>query len=131
MGQPPPHRHLWLCFCLILSFVAEHYFGIADITGAYFAGLILCNIMEAREYINKKMTVLGYMIFSPIFFASIGIKTELDGMTASLLVFSVALLMVAILTKIVGCGLAPRSWALPGRIPSRSASAWFRAARSR
>ena len=105
------HRRIAIygfAFCLILSFVAEHYFGIADITGAYFAGLILCNIMEAREYINKKMTVLGYMIFSPIFFASIGIKTELDGMTASLLVFSVALLVVAILTKIVGCGLGAK-----------------------
>lgn len=95
-------------FCLILSFVAEHYFGIADITGAYFAGLILCNIMEAREYINKKMTVLGYMIFSPIFFASIGIKTELSGLTGSLIVFSVVLLLVAILTKIIGCGLGAK-----------------------
>lgn len=95
-------------FCLILSFVAEHYFGIADITGAYFAGLILCNIMDARTYINKKMTVLGYMIFSPIFFASIGIKTELSGMTANLLVFSAALLVVAILSKIIGCGLGAK-----------------------
>ena len=62
-----------LSFCLIMAFVAEHYFGIADITGAYFAGLILCNLMEAREYINKKMNIVSYMIFSPIFFASIGI----------------------------------------------------------
>lgn len=97
-----------LSFCLIMAFVAEHYFGIADITGAYFAGLILCNLMEAREYINKKMNIVSYMIFSPIFFASIGIKTELHGMTTSLLIFSVALLVVAILTKIIGCGLGAR-----------------------
>ncbi len=97
-----------LSFCLIMAFVAEHYFGIADITGAYFAGLILCNLMEAREYINKKMNIVSYMIFSPIFFASIGIKTELHGMTASLLWFSVVLLIVAILTKIIGCGLGAR-----------------------
>nr|WP_297280475.1 cation:proton antiporter [uncultured Butyricicoccus sp.] len=105
------HRRIAIyafAFCLILSFVAEHYFGIADITGAYFAGLILCNIMEAREYITKKMNILGYMIFAPVFFASMGIKTELDGMTASLLVFSVCLLLVAILTKIVGCGLGAK-----------------------
>lgn len=95
-------------FCLIMAFVAEHYFGIADITGAYFAGLILCNLMEAREYINKKMNIVSYMIFSPIFFASIGIKTELHGMTPNLLFFSVALLIVAILTKIIGCGLGAR-----------------------
>ncbi len=97
-----------LSFCLIMAFVAEHYFGIADITGAYFAGLILCNLMEAREYINKKMNIVSYMIFSPIFFASIGIKTELHGMTANLLWFSLVLLVVAILTKIIGCGLGAK-----------------------
>lgn len=97
-----------LAFCLILSFVAEHYFGIADITGAYFAGLILCNIMEAREYINKKVNIMAYMFFSPVFFASMGIKTELDGMTTSLLIFSIALLVIAILTKIIGCGLGAK-----------------------
>ena len=97
-----------LSFCLILSFVAEHYFGIADITGAYFAGLILCNLLEAREYINKKVNILAYMFFSPVFFASMGIKTELDGMTGSLLIFSFALLAVAIITKIVGCGLCAK-----------------------
>ena len=97
-----------LSFCLILSFVAEHYFGIADITGAYFAGLILCNLLEAREYINKKVNILAYMFFSPVFFASMGIKTELDGMTGSLLIFSFALLAIAIITKIVGCGLGAK-----------------------
>lgn len=97
-----------LSFCLILSFVAEHYFGIADITGAYFAGLILCNLLEAREYINKKVNILAYMFFSPVFFASMGIKTELDGMTGSLLIFSFALLAVAIITKIIGCGLGAK-----------------------
>ncbi len=97
-----------LSFCLILSFVAEHYFGIADITGAYFAGLILCNLLEAREYINKKVNILAYMFFSPVFLASMGIKTELDGMTGSLLIFSFALLAVAIITKIVGCGLGAK-----------------------
>ena len=97
-----------LSFCLILSFVAEHYFGIADITGAYFAGLILCNLLEAREYINKKVNILAYMFFSPVFFASMGIKTELDGMTGSLLIFSFPLLAVAIITKIIGCGLGAK-----------------------
>lgn len=97
-----------LSFCLIMAFVAEHYFGIADITGAYFAGLILCNLLEAREYINKKVNIMAYMFFAPVFFASMGIKTELDGMTTSLLIFSIALLVIAILTKIIGCGLGAK-----------------------
>ncbi len=95
-------------FCLVLSFVAEHYFGIADITGAYFAGLIICNIDKTKTYIAGKLTVLSYMMFSPLFFASIGIKTQLSGFTTPLLIFSLVLLLVAILTKIIGCGLGAK-----------------------
>ena len=95
-------------FCLILSFVAEHFFGIADITGAYFAGLIICNINKTKNYIAGKLTVLSYMMFSPLFFASIGIKTNLDGFTQPLLIFSLVLLVVAILSKVIGCGIGAK-----------------------
>lgn len=92
---------------LFIAFISEHYFGIADITGAYLLGLLL-STFEIRQYIAKKMTVPSYLFFSPIFFASIGIKTELSGMTMSLLIFSLLLLVVAILSKIIGCGLGAR-----------------------
>ena len=95
-------------FCLVLSYIAETVFGIADITGAYFAGLFLCNIYKTRSYIAKKMTVVSYMVFSPVFFASIGIKTELGGMNAAILGFSAALLVVALLSKVIGCGLGAK-----------------------
>lgn len=91
-----------LAFCFILAYLSEKLFGIADLTGAYFAGIILCNI-GGKEYVAKKTTILSYLIFSPIFFASIGIKTNLHGITTSIIIFSVVLLVVAILTKIIGC----------------------------
>ena len=72
-----------LAFCLVLSYIAERVFGIADITGAYLAGLILCNIMDLREYVAKKINIMNYMFFAPVFFASIGIKTELGGMNTA------------------------------------------------
>ncbi len=96
-----------LTFCLMMSYVAEQYFGVADITGAYFAGVILCNF-GIKEYIDQKVSILSYMFFSPIFFASIGIKTSLSGITSQLLVFAVILMIIAILTKIVGCGLGAK-----------------------
>lgn len=102
-----------LAFCLILSYVAERFFGIADITGAYFAGIILCNIWNLREYLAKKINIVSYMFFSPIFFASIGIKTNLSGFTAQLAGFSAVLLVVAILTKVVGCGLGAKLCRFP------------------
>ena len=111
-------EHLWgehrriaiyaLAFCFILSYCAEGFFGIADITGAYFAGLILCDLSDTRQYAAKKMNVMGYMLFSPIFFASIGIKTDLSGFGGSLVAFAIALTVVAIVTKIIGCGIGAR-----------------------
>lgn len=91
-----------LAFCFILAYLSERVFGIADLTGAYFAGIILCNI-GGKEYVARKTNILSYLIFSPIFFASIGIKTNIQGITSGIIIFSLALLIVAILTKIIGC----------------------------
>ena len=51
-----------LVLCLILSYVSEKYFGIADITGAYFAGIIICN-MGVKDYISVKINILSYTHF--------------------------------------------------------------------
>ena len=93
------HRRIAIyavAFAFLMSYVAERYFGIADITGAYFAGIVMCRLSSARDYVASKTNVLGYMLFSPLFFASIGI------------IFAVVLTIVAILTKIIGCGIGAR-----------------------
>lgn len=97
-----------LVFAFLMSYAAERFFGIADITGAYFAGIVMCNISATRDYVASKTNVLGYMLFSPLFFASIGIKTDLEGLTGTLVLFAVLLTLVAILSKIIGCGLGAR-----------------------
>lgn len=96
-----------LALCLIMAYIAEKYFGIADITGAYVAGLILCSIHDTG-YIAEKMDINSYMIFGPIFFASIGLKTNISNMDTSILLFSIAFVAVGLITKIVGCGLVAR-----------------------
>ncbi len=98
-----------LAFCFILSFCAERFFGVADITGAYFAGVILCNF-GVKNYIDQRFEILGYLFFSPIFFASIGLKTNLTELASNptIILFAVVLLAVAIVSKIVGCGLGAK-----------------------
>ena len=93
-----------LAYCLALSYIAEAYFGIADITGAYVAGIILCSIQDS-EYIAEKMDINSYMLFGPVFFASIGLKTNIDNLNAEILLFSVGFVIVALITKIIGSGL--------------------------
>ena len=106
-----PHQRripiMGLCLCFALSYIAEVYFGIADITGAYVAGIILCNLRDS-DYIAEKMDIHSYMLFGPVFFASIGLKTRFDGFTVSLLIFSLAFVVVAMIKKIIGCGLVAR-----------------------
>lgn len=97
-----------LAFCLAVSYASEEFFGIADITGAYFAGVMLSGTRKATEYIFDCTNKMSYMFFSPIFFASIGIKTELAGLNGNLILFAVVLTAVAIITKIIGCGLGAR-----------------------
>ena len=93
-----------LALCLAMAYIAEKYFGIADITGAYVAGIILCSIRDS-EYIASKMDTNSYILFGPVFFASIGLKTNLDSLNASILIFSIAFVAVGLVSKIVGCGI--------------------------
>ena len=53
---------------------------------------------------ESKIDINAYMIFSPIFFASIGLKTDLSGMNMNLLWFSIAFVIIGCLSKIIGCG---------------------------
>lgn len=96
-----------LALCFTLAFVAEEFFGIADITGAYVAGIILCSIKDS-EYIAEKMDINSYMLFGPVFFASIGLKTNIDNVDSSILIFAVGFVIVALVTKIIGCGLVAK-----------------------
>lgn len=98
-----------LALCFVMAFCAERFFGIADITGAYVAGIILCNLRDA-EYIAGKMDISSYMLFGPVFFASIGLKTKFDGFTLELLWFSLAFVAIALVAKVIGCGLVARLW---------------------
>lgn len=93
-----------LAMCFFFAYAAEKYFGIADITGAYVAGIVLCSIKDST-YIEEKMEVSSYMIFGPVFFASIGLKTSIENIDGSILLFSVGFVLVALICKIIGCGL--------------------------
>lgn len=93
--------------CLLFSYCAEQFFGVADITGAFFAGLIITNTTHTN-YIARRFNILSYILLSPVFFASIGIQVELPEMSSMLIAFSVILVLVAVLTKVVGCGLGAK-----------------------
>ena len=103
-----------MAFCFAMAYVAEEYFGIADITGAYIAGIVFCS-MDDASYVERRVDISNYVLFAPVFFASIGLKTDISGLTPQILLFSVCFVIVALITKVIGCGLAAKicrfSWA--------------------
>ena len=103
------HRFPLLAFvlCLVMAFVAEEVFGVADIIGAFAAGVIVANTPRGA-YIESKFQPLSYLLLAPVFFASIGLKVELPEMSWQILVFAVLLVLVAIFSKLIGCGLGAK-----------------------
>ena len=96
-----------MAFCFAMAYVAEEYFGIADITGAYIAGIVFCS-MDDASYVERRVDISNYVLFAPVFFASIGLKTDISGLTPQILLFSVCFVIVALITKVIGCGLAAK-----------------------
>lgn len=96
-----------IAFCFILAYVSEEAFGIADITGAYFAGVMLCR-SKIKDYVDIKIHDVSTVFFSCIFFASVGLKVSLGGMGMHIWGFALLLALVAVLTKLVGCGLGAK-----------------------
>jgi Kef-type K+ transport system membrane component KefB len=92
-----------LVIALLLAFTAEWLGGMAAITGAYLAGLCVA-ATPSREKVTSELQPIINSFFGPLFFVSIGLAANarrLGGRPS----FFVLLLLVAVLGKVVGCGL--------------------------
>ncbi|MBR2186220.1 MAG: cation:proton antiporter [Lachnospiraceae bacterium] len=98
----------------ILSYVADYYFGVADITGAFFAGVILSSLKDS-DYIEWRVDINSYTFFGPVFFTSIGLQTNLRTLDTAILLFSVVFVIVGLLSKVIGCGFMGRILGYKGK----------------
>ena len=94
-----------LAVCFLYSWLAEEIFGVADITGAFLAGVVLSTVHRASEYTDKKIEVNTYTVFAPVFFANIGISSiSFAGLNPTIIGFAVLAVLMGLIGKIVGCG---------------------------
>ena len=124
LNKKKPHTRrlpiFGLAFCFFMAFASEKFFGVADITGAYFAGLALAGIGhhinpirdvladDTSDYIERKSDVLSYMIFSPIFFANVGINADFSGLKATMIGFGCCYILAGLIGKVLGCGIGAK-----------------------
>ena len=100
----PHHRRIpiyGLALCFIIAFLSEKVFGIADITGAYFSGLLLSG-RQSSKYIERRSDIASYILFTPVFFAKIGLTTHWQKIDPTFLLFGVLFLIAALVGKFVG-----------------------------
>lgn len=90
-----------LIICFVFAFGAE-YTGVADIIGAYLAGIAI-SVTKFKHEVFEKIETISYSLFVPVFFAYIGVSAEFTGILDNL-VLIIALSIFAILTKFVGAG---------------------------
>lgn len=94
-----------LAICFLYSWIAEEIFGVADITGAFLAGVVLSTAHRASAYADSKIEVCTYTIFAPAFFANIGISSiHFSGLDGAIILFAVLAVLMGLIGKIVGCG---------------------------
>lgn len=84
--------------------------GMSDVLGAYFAGLAISET-DFEDHLEDKIEPIGYAVFIPVFFVSIGLQISFKGMQNDLL-FIILLIITAILGKQIGCGLAAKMFHL-------------------
>lgn len=105
---------LALAFCLLMAYAAEHYFGVADIIGAFTAGLVIGNI-PVSNYVEARFRPVSYMLLTPVFFASIGIGIILPDFSWTMVLLSFSMIAAAVLSKLIGCGLGAKFCGMSSR----------------
>ena len=99
-----------LALAFVAAGVAEIYFGLAMIIGAYTMGLALSSTALKREIENSMRTVNNFMV--PIFFVVIGMQVDFtafgaseDTTLAASIIFAIVLSVFAVISKVVGAGV--------------------------
>lgn len=95
---------------LLYAFTAEHFGGMAPITGAYLAGIVIGQEGQLKHQITEKLSVIAYGFFVPIFFVSIGLEANArQALAGGGLAFTLWILVAAVVTKVIGSGLGVKA----------------------
>lgn len=95
-----------ITFALILAYIAERL-GVSGIIGAYIAGLVIGNTEKGRK-VKGKIDLVVHMVFSPIFFASVGLNLGKINFSIHVWLFILIFTSVTIISKIIGNGLGAK-----------------------
>lgn len=88
-----------LILCLGMSYLAD-FIGLSSVIGAFFTGVAIGQTKVWQE-VSHNTEAIGYAVFIPVFFVSIGLEISFDGISSQLLLI-IALTAIAIFSKLIG-----------------------------
>ncbi|MCK9590386.1 MAG: cation:proton antiporter [Methanoregula sp.] len=98
-------------FAMMLAFMYAMFaeaVGLSAIVGAFIAGVSFKDVKLHQSHSLKEGAEYLQIIFAAIFFVSLGIIADLHAVTPEILLFLLVLTLVAIITKVIGCGIPAR-----------------------
>jgi Kef-type K+ transport system membrane component KefB len=104
-GKYPESIFIFAIMIAFLYAMAADFVGLSAIVGSFLAGASFAGVKLKRGVIFREGAEHLQIIFASIFFVSLGVIMDLHAITVNLLWFVLALSAVAILTKIIGCGI--------------------------
>ena len=98
-------------FAVMIAFLfaaLAEFIGISAIIGAFIAGVSFNGINLKHSHDISEGADYLYIIFASVFFVSLGILVDLSALTGPVLIFIAVITLIAIISKVVGCGIPAR-----------------------
>jgi Kef-type K+ transport system membrane component KefB len=104
-GKYPESIFIFAIMIAFLYAMAAEFVGLSAIVGSFLAGVCFAGVKLIHGGIFREGAEHLQIIFASVFFVSLGVIMDLHYVTMNLLWFVLALSGVAILTKVIGCGI--------------------------
>jgi Kef-type K+ transport system membrane component KefB len=104
-GKYPESIFIFAIMIAFLYAMAAEFVGLSAIVGSFLAGASFAGVKLMRGEIFREGAEHLQIIFASIFFVSLGVIMDLHFVTLNILWFVLALSGVAMLTKVIGCGI--------------------------
>jgi Kef-type K+ transport system membrane component KefB len=104
-GKYPEFIFIFAMMMAFLYAMLAEVVGLSAIVGAFIAGVSFEGVRLNRSKSLKEGAEYLQIIFAAIFFVSLGILADFHALTPEIVIFLIALTIVAIVTKVIGCGI--------------------------
>jgi Kef-type K+ transport system membrane component KefB len=112
VGKYPEFIFIFAMMMAFLYAMLAEAVGLSAIVGAFIAGVSFEGVRLFHSKSLKEGAEYLQIIFAAIFFVSLGILVDFHAMTPEIVIFLIVLTIVAIITKVIGCGIPARMMGL-------------------